>query len=151
MQYYGRLNLANALGSELLDLPMSLSTQYYYNSTQGFIANLSDSCTAAPAIAFSPVGGTCVRDTGNPGISGVGCAAAASNHYASVASSGGFNLILAGPGSGKAGAVTVTATAPAWLQYLWSTSSGTNSSPSALATFGVFPGPASRIYQREVY
>jgi hypothetical protein len=23
--------------------------------------------------------------------------------------------------------------------------------PSALATFGVFPGPASRIYEREVY
>jgi hypothetical protein len=45
----------------------------------------------------------------------------------------------------------VTAAAPAWLQYLWNSTSGSNSSPSAMATFGVFPAPASRVHQREVY
>ncbi len=156
-QYYGRLKLSNALGSELLDLPMSLVTQYYLNSTQGFVTNGSDSCTTAPAIGFGSyqlnlqAGETCVRDTGSPGGSGVGCAVAAVNSYFPKAAAGNFNLILAGPGSGNSGATTVTATAPAWLQYLWNAGSGVAASPSAMATFGIYPGSGTRIYQREVY
>jgi MSHA biogenesis protein MshQ len=164
-QYYGRLALRDALGSELLDLPMSLTTQYYVSTTTGFTANTADACTTAPAIVFSsPLlnltyganGATCVRDTGNPGVSGAGCAvpatapaAPALEQFDTTAVAGGFNLWLLAPGVGKNGAATVTATAPTWLQYLWS-ATGTNSSPAANATFGVFPGPASRIYQREV-
>jgi hypothetical protein len=156
-QYYGRLNVRNSLGSELLDLPMPVSTEYYPGTAQGFVTNTLDSCTTAPAIAFSGyrlnlnAGETCVRDAGSPGVSGQGCAAIASNRYFSTASAGTFNLILSAPGSGNAGAVSVTATAPSWLQYLWNASSGVNSSPSGLATFGVYPGSTSRIYQREVY
>jgi hypothetical protein len=154
-QYYGRLALRDALGSELLDLPMQLSTQYYLNPTAGFTTNTADSCSAAPAIAFSnyqlnlTAGKTCVRDSGSPGASGAGCAAAAApaEKYLSIASAGNFNLNLAAPGAGNSGAASVTATAPSWLQYPWALAT----SPTALATFGVFPGPASRIYQREVY
>jgi MSHA biogenesis protein MshQ len=155
-QWYGRLALRNALGSELLDLPMSLTTQYYLSTAQGFTSNTSDSCTTAPTIAFGNyqqnlnAGETCVRDSGSPGISGVGCAAAASNRYTSPASVGAFNLILAAPGSGNNGAADVTATAPSWLQYPWNAASG-NTSPTGIAAFGEFPGPASRTYQREVY
>jgi MSHA biogenesis protein MshQ len=158
-QRYGRLALRDALGSELLDLPMSLTTQYYLGTTGGFTAHIADVCTTAPAIAFTNyllnlnTGETCVRDTGSPGASGAGCAAAASSLllYDASAAAGGFNLWLAAPGSGNNGAVTVTATTPSWLQYLWNAGAGTNSSPTGNATFGVFPGPASRIYQREVY
>jgi MSHA biogenesis protein MshQ len=158
-QRYGRMVLRNAVGSELLDLPTSLTTEYYLSSTSGFTTNTSDSCTVAPALAFSSYqanlgpGETCVRDSGNPGSSGIGCAAAAgaSQRYRASALGGDFNLWLAAPGSGNNGAVTVTATAPAWLKYLWSASSGVPSNPAAMATFGLFPGPSSRIYQREVY
>jgi MSHA biogenesis protein MshQ len=160
-QYYGRLALLDAVGSELLDLPMLLTTQYYMSTTQGFAANAADSCTVAPAISFSnyqlnlAAGQTCVRDSGSPGISGAGCAAAAASRYLPIAWAGpptppplgSFNLILAAPGAGHAGAVSVTATAPAWLQYNW----GGSSNPLGMATFGVFPGPASRVHQREVY
>ena len=156
-QYYGRLALRDAVGSELLDLPQPLTVQYYASATQGFTTNLLDSCTAAPIIAFGVyqqnlvMGETCVRDSGNPGVSGVGCpVAATSSALHSSAVAGNFNLNLAAPGSGNYGAVTVTTTAPAWLQYLW-ISPGSNSSPSAMATFGLFPGSASRVYQREVY
>ena len=147
MQYYGRLALSNAVGSELLDLPMSLSTQYYLDSAQGFVLNASDSCTTAPAISLGSyqlnlqAGETCVRDSGSPGASGLGCAAPAASAYFPKAVGGTFNLIFAAPGSGNSGAATVTATAPAWLQ----------SSPSAMATFGIYPGSGARIYQREVY
>jgi MSHA biogenesis protein MshQ len=156
-QYYGRLAIRNAVGSELLDLPMPLTAQYYLSTTQGFTTNLVDDCTATPTIAFSGyqvnlAGNACVRDSGSPGASGVGCAVpGATKAIHSTAVAGDFNLYLAAPGNGNNGAVTVTATAPAWLQYLWSAASGSNSSPASQATFGVFPGPAARIYQREVY
>jgi len=157
VQYYGRLALRSTLGSELLDLPVSLTTQYYVNGTQGFTPNTADACSTAPAIAFSnyllnlSVGETCVRDSGSPGVSGAGCAAVSATPYAATAVAGGFNLVLAAPGSGNNGALTLTATPPSWLQYLWNTSSGANSAPSGDASFGEFPGSASRIYQREVY
>jgi MSHA biogenesis protein MshQ len=157
-QYYGRLAITNALGSELLDLPMPLRMQYYLGTAQGFITNTADGCTATPVIAFSSyqvklaAGDTCVRDSGNPGASGIGCAVAGgAKAIRSTALAGDFNLFLAAPGSGDNGAMTVTATAPAWLQYLWSAASGSNSSPTSQATFGVFPGSPARIYQREVY
>ena len=83
VQRYGRLALRNAVGSELLDLPVALTTQYYLSGTAGFVTNVDDVCTAAPVLAFSnyqanlAAGETCVRDSGNPGVSGVGCSAAA--------------------------------------------------------------------------
>ena len=156
VQYYGRMALRDALGSELLDLPMPLTTQYYVSATQGFTPNVADACTVAPTIAFSNyvvnlnAGETCVRDTGSPGISGAGCAAVSATPYAATAVAGTFNLVLAAPGSGNDGAVTVTATPALWLQYIWTTS-GLNTAPAGIATFGEFPGPASRIYQRESY
>jgi MSHA biogenesis protein MshQ len=156
-QYYGRLFLRDSVGSELLDLPMPLTTQYYQSTTQGFVTNTNDVCTTAPAITFSnyvsplATGETCVRDSGSPGASGQGCATAASSRYSATASTGNFNLILAAPGSGNTGALTVTATAPTWLQYPWNASCGSTSNPCALGTFGLFPGSATRVYQRETY
>lgn len=138
---------------------MALTTQYYASNSLGFVTNTDDVCTVAPTLAFSNYqpnlqnGQTCVRDSGSPGASGQGCAAAASSaqKYLSAPLAGDFNLYLAAPGSGHSGAVTVTALAPVWLQYLWNVSSGANANPTGMATFGVFPGAASRIYQREVY
>jgi MSHA biogenesis protein MshQ len=154
-QYYGRLALRDAVGSELLDLPMALTTQYYLSTTQGFTTNLIDNCTSAPAIALSnfrlPLtsGKTCVRDSGSPGASGAGCAVAApvATAFKAPAASGNFNLVFAAPGTGFNGAMTVIGTAPAWLQYTWS--GGVN--PNGIAAFGVFSGQTSRVYQREVY
>jgi MSHA biogenesis protein MshQ len=158
-QYYGRLALRDAVGSELLDLPMALTTQYYVSTTQGFTTNTTDSCTtlATPSIALSKFlpnltsAQACVRDSGKPGASGVGCAVAAPLPYNGKASSGNFNLVFAAPGSGFNGAMTVIATAPAWLQYVWNTTGGGNTNPAGIAAFGVFSGQASRVYQREVY
>jgi MSHA biogenesis protein MshQ len=156
-QYYGRLALRDSVGSELLDLPMPLTAQYYLSPAVGFTTNTGDSCTTAPKLTFSNyqlnlvAGATCVRDTGNPGASGVGCAAPApaASQYAPVAAAGNFNLILAAPGAGDTGALSVTAIAPSWLLYTWS--GGVNGNPAGMGTFGEFPAPASRVHQREVY
>ena len=82
-----------------------------------------------------------------------GCAAPAglASRFRSTPVAGDFNLNLAAPGAGNTGALTVTATAPTWLQYLWNAGSGVNSNPAAMASCGLFPGPNSRIYEREVY
>jgi hypothetical protein len=154
-QYYGRLALRDSVGSELLDLPMPLTAQYYLNTAVGFTTNTADSCTTAPALSFGgyqgnlSAGKTCVRDTGNPGASRMGCAApaAAGSQYHPTAVNGNFNLNLAAPGAGNNGALSVTATAPAWLQYSW----GASVNPVGIGTFGEFPAPASRVHLREVY
>jgi hypothetical protein len=161
LQYYGRLALRDAVGSELLDLPMALTTQYYLSTTQGFTTNTNDNCTtlAAPSIALSKFlqnltsAQACVRDSGKPGVSGAGCTVAApvAIAYKATASSGNFNLMFAAPGGGFNGAMTVKATAPAWLQYLWNSADGVNTNPAGIAAFGVFSGQTSRVYQREVY
>jgi hypothetical protein len=154
-QYYGRLALRDSVGSELLDLPMPLTTQYYLNTSVGFTTNTADTCTVAPTLTFGGyqgnlnAGETCVRDTGNPGTSGLGCAApaAAGSQYRASAVGGNFNLILAAPGAGNNGSLSVTAAAPSWLQYSW----GASLNPVGIGTFGEFPAPASRVHQREVY
>jgi MSHA biogenesis protein MshQ len=158
MQYYGRLALRDAVGSELLDLPMALTTQYYLSTSQGFTTNTADSCTVAPSIVLSNyrlnlAGKTCVRDSGSPGASQAGCAAAAPplTAYKATALSGNFNLVFAAPGSTFYGAMTATGTAPAWLRYMWNSAGGVNTDPAGIAAFGVFPGQTSRVYQREVY
>src|SRR6185295_16093264 len=42
---FGRLKLSNAFGSELLDLPIPIETQYY-NSSGVYVTNTADNCTA---------------------------------------------------------------------------------------------------------
>jgi MSHA biogenesis protein MshQ len=168
---YGRARLLNAYGSEQLDLPMALRAEYWNGSA--FVQNTDDNCTgdtaavATNAISLAltvPSTATastlsCVWDTGAPGRSAAGCttAGAASpidKQFRKGLSmvtgpvsqqKGDFNLWLKKPTS--AGSVTVTATVPSWLQYYWSGVAA--SSPSGLATFGIYKSPL--IYRRENY
>ncbi len=158
----GRARLLNANGSELLDLPVPFTVEYW-DGANGWQRNTADACTGlnlanAVSLALSggPAASTCVRDSGNPGESGAGCVAAtpaglAARRYqdATIAGfQGNFNLWLQAPGAGNTGSVLVTSTVPAWLQFTWT--SAVASSPVARATFGVIrSGPI--IYRREAY
>jgi MSHA biogenesis protein MshQ len=162
----GRARFNNAHGSEILALPVPFHTEYWNN---GWVINTADSCTGdaslVPANAVSvtltpPVGwaaGTaCVQDSGNPGLSGAGCAAAGptvqkfkEGATPGIGFAGNFNLWLKAPGVGNTGAVTVTGNVPAWLQYPWG--GGAATSPTARATFGVYKGANEFIYLRENY
>lgn len=158
-QRYGRMIVRGAAGSELLDLPVPLGVQYWLDGARGFTAATDDSCTVAPAIVLRDwkrslaAGETCVRDAGSPGTSGAGCAAPAplAKRFRAVAGAGDFNLSLAAPGAGNSGTVTVEANAPVWLKYDWNVAAAGLENPSGLATFGVYQGPAARVYQRELY
>ncbi len=160
----GRVKLANAHGSELLDLPVAMQAQYW-NGTS-WVKNPNDTCTgdvtlgAANATAVTlttlttPAISTCVQDSGNPGLSGVGCVAAgpSSRRFKEGATpgigfAGDFNLWLRAPGA--AGAVTVGGSVPTWLQFNWFGAGVVN--PAGRATFGVYKGANEFIYQREAY
>lgn len=152
----GRARLANAYGSESLDLPVAFRTETWNGS--GWVLNVADSCTGdsslgtanavTVALSSAPVGlATCVWDYGSPGLSGTGACtsvASAARRYREGATpgvgfSGDFNLWLKAPGVGNPGSTTMTVTVPVWL----------GSVAPAKATFGRYKTPL--IYRRENY
>ncbi|MCR4304042.1 MAG: LamG domain-containing protein [Gallionella sp.] len=154
----GRAKLGNAHGSELLALPIPFRTEYWNN---GWVSNPADSCSGdglsggavSVTLSASPV--TCVQDSGiGLGLSGAGCAAAGPlaqqfTEGGVAGFAGNFNLWLKAPGVNNTGAVTVTGSVPAWLQYPWG--GGAAIDPSSRATFGVYKGANEFIYMRENY
>lgn len=156
---YGRVRVGTAVGSELIDLPVPMRAEYYASDAAGFVANVDDSCTTNVSLAFSGytenlnAGETCVRDSGAPGASAAGCAAAAPLplRYREPPAGGDFNLRLAAPGAGNQGSVIVTATVPDWLRFDWDAGTPGDENPAGQATFGIFGGESRQIYTREIY
>ncbi|MEO8156250.1 MAG: LamG domain-containing protein [Betaproteobacteria bacterium] len=138
---YGRLKLGNAFGSELLDLPIPMETQYL-NSSGVYVTNVADSCTAI----------------------------ALNNVYLSSGTASGGGTFTAGKGNLKIikplSKVTIdlcvdlgvdlpppscAAASPAnksWLQWSW-TGSTFNRDPAARAAFGLYKSADEFIYLRE--
>lgn len=161
---YGRIAFRNAIGSEQLNLPLTMRAEYFLSASAGFIQNVNDNCTtgvSVPAPALAAYGGnlnqgeTCLLDTGSPGTSGFGCSVAApvAQQFKMPPVAGDFNAILRAPGSTAGvpnnGTVTVTATVPSWLKFDWNTSAAGEENPSGIATFGIFQGESKRIFQTE--
>jgi MSHA biogenesis protein MshQ len=143
----GRLQLQNAYGSELLDLPVPLFSQYWNGSV--WVKNSDDSCT--PVIApTSGAGLTFYLEV--PTVRGNHLSATETT--ASVNATGKLVLGDAGlkfskPGTDNTGYVDITiplASQP-WLQFPWKGAG--NVDPSARATFGIYKSPL--IYRRENY
>lgn len=152
---YGRVNLMNANGSELVDLSVPMLAEYFNGSS--FITNTDDQCSVA-SVAISDAlssdallpANTCIWDTN--GLSGgAKCttAAPAGESYVEGASlaAGSFNLYLKAPG--QTGPLSVTATVANWLTYNWQGAGAVN--PSATATFGIYKGNSKLIFFKEVY
>jgi hypothetical protein len=158
---YGRIRIGTAVGSELVDLPVPMRAEYFAGAAIGFVPNTGDACTGNVALTFPLTsytenlnpGETCVLDSGAPGESGAGCAAAAAPpiRYSEPPQSGDFNLRLAAPGAGNEGGVSVTATVPDWLKFDWEAGTAGDENPTGQATFGLFGGERRVIYTREIY
>jgi MSHA biogenesis protein MshQ len=154
---YGRVRVGTAVGSELVDLAVPMRAEYYASAGAGFVTNVQDTCATAVALAFPAytenlnAGETCVLDSGAPGASAMGCAAAAASPYREPPLGGDFNLRLAAPGAGNQGSVALRAAVPAWLRFDWDTSTAGNEDPTGQATFGIYGGERRVIYTREVY
>jgi hypothetical protein len=156
---YGRLRFTNAVGSELVNLPVPLSAEYFAGPGLGFVANVADSCTTDVDLVFTAftenlaAGETCVLDSGAPGASGQGCAIAAlpSQQFAEPPFASDFNLTLQAPGPNNHGGVTIDSTVPAWLRFDWNAATAGDENPTGQATFGLYNGDPSQIYLREIY
>lgn len=156
---YGRIRFTNAVGSELVDLPVPLIAEFYGGPGTGFVRHTDDSCTTGLGLTLGPytenldVNETCVLDSGAPGASGAGCPAPApvARRFRPVAASGDFNLILKAPGTGNHGGAGITATVPDWLRYDWNAGLPGDENPTGQATFGLYGGETSQIYLREIY
>lgn len=156
---YGRVAMQNANGSELIDLKVPVTAEYYNGS--GFVTNTDDSDSTlinSPMLGFSDIqgsltgngsgGSTCVQG-GSTTTSGLACSGTVSGEtFASTASAGQFNLWFKAP-STMTGSFQVTAHVPAWLQYPWTGAGDVD--PFAIVTFGVYQGNPRNIYIREIY
>jgi MSHA biogenesis protein MshQ len=156
-QRYGRLRLVNALGSELLALPVPLTSQYW--DGQGFVHNGDDYCTLVPALA--PVAQTTPL---TPGLTFHADSAqnrlAAGETAATLSAplvAGNANLRLSAPGAGNHGYLDLAADAPAWLDYNWDgvdqggDGNLHDDNPRARAAFGKRRGSDAVIIRREIY
>ncbi|MEM6512208.1 MAG: LamG domain-containing protein [Pseudomonadota bacterium] len=154
---YGRLALINAFGSELVDLPIALRSEYYFSDAVGFVPNAADACTVGIDVSIDQftdnldLNDTCLLEAGP--LSGLLCPLISSPLLTLLnpASAGEFELLLKAPGNGNEGGVRVTANAPAYLEYDWDATSAGDEDPIANATFGIFRGLGRRIYTRELY
>jgi hypothetical protein len=144
---FGKMALKNAYGSELLDLPIPIQTQYW-NGT-GFITNAQDSCTsigAASSVALNNYqGGITAANMTSPANVALG--------GAFMAGIGSLGLTKPTPQPTAKGSGDITLNLAAenktYLQGNWSGASY-DQNPTSRATFGIYKnGPV--IYMREAY
>lgn len=154
---YGRVRIGTAVGSDLVDLAVPMRAEYFAGSSSGFVTNGADVCTTDVTLAFPAYSGsldpgeTCVRDSGTPGASGLGCPAPAPLPYREPPVGGDFRLQLAAPGAGNKGSVEIVGNVPAWLRFDWDTAAAGDENPAGQATFGLHSGDRRVIYTREIY
>ncbi len=155
---FGRLRLSNAHGSELLDLPVPIETQFWNGSA--FARNTADFCTRLNAINVQ-------MSNWQRSLNACETSATLSGRF----NAGRGNLRLYKPGAGNSGSVDLTlrlgatgsgsgcvggvagATSGAsqpWLQGAW-TGGAYNQDPAARGSFGLYRGNPALIYLREAY
>jgi MSHA biogenesis protein MshQ len=145
---YGRLELTNAYGSELVPMTVPLRVRYYDSTTSSFLGNPLDNCTSfdAPAnVNLAAASYIAPLTAADLGLSGAGTVAAGLASF-SIHDNGSSS---AGPG--VTGEVEYSMLVPGYLQYDWDGDNLYNNNPTARATFGIFNGNSKQIYYRQLY
>ncbi len=158
---FGRLVLSNAHGSELLNLPVPIETQYWNGS--GFVRNSADACTQLAAANVALAGwqrdlNACETSVALSGrfSAGQGNLKLTKPAIPNVGNTGSVDLTLqlgaTASGSSCVGGVATPAVAASqsWLQGRW-TGGDYDRNPAARASFGLNRGSKSLIYLREMY
>jgi len=112
---YGRLNLQNNFGSELLAQTLPLSTEYYDSSAGDFTTNVDDSCTTrtpADVLLYNNQAAKATRAVGNPTISVSG---ANTTTLTSISAFSGGRATMTFSAPGAEGYVDVEVQTPSWL------------------------------------
>ncbi len=155
IQKWGRLAMSNANGSELTALVIPLFVEYY-NGT-AFVGNSSDNCTSISLtnqISLSnPSTGSGAAQAGTAAMT-VGSATSSTSLSAATLAAGSSSISFSAPGAGNTGYINITSNIASllpWLLYPWNQGGAANTSPAAVATFGVYQGNPNIIYFREIY
>jgi MSHA biogenesis protein MshQ len=144
---YGRLNISNAHGSELLQLPIAVTVQYW-NGTS-YLTNTQDSATTLSASTASSANWTNITPGNWQKLNATstwpaGATSVVPSTAAMAFRSGKSSFTLTAPGTGITGSVDMiinSSIAPTYLP----------SNTAARATFGVYKGANGLIYLRENY
>ena len=151
---FGRLNMANGFGSELVNIQLPVTAEYYDSLTNDFIASTGDTCTS---LSLNPAGPPTWGQINLSSYQG-GLSAGETTPSLSTFSNASATLTLSAPGVGNQGSVVITpllnngiSNIQPWLQFDWDNDGNHDNDPTATATFGVFQGNDSTIYLRELY
>jgi MSHA biogenesis protein MshQ len=150
---YGRMEIANAHGSELLPLSEALYMTYYDGS--GFMLNAQDNCTSLAASDL--ILANDIETNQRDGTIQVGSGTSTVSVHNSPAAAGRLDLDLTAPGSTgyidiQPDLSTASGAGLPWLQYDWDGDAATaDEAPTGRATFGIFEGNPQQIYMREQY
>lgn len=145
----GRIKVANAYGSELLQLPVAVTAQYWKDVISGWLTSATDSSSnfvvATPPATSAVNFGTFKNNLTTISVVGSPKTVTLSN------SNGGY--ALAAPGANKNGSVDMSIPALTGAScYVVPVPLGCYlPSNAARATFGVYKGGNNFIYQRENY
>ncbi|HFB67132.1 MAG TPA: LamG domain-containing protein, partial [Aeromonadales bacterium] len=135
---WGRWFVENVLGSELENLDLLATAEYFDGSM--FQLNSADSCSATIS-GWIPPTLTAYTDNLAPGETLL---------TQSVMSSGLLPFVLSAPGEGNDGSLLFTLPTPAWMFYDYD-GNGTADGASATVTFGVYKGKKPVIYWRQKF
>ena len=149
---FGRLQMQNVYGSELLDLPLSMQAQYWAGSY--YTTNVNDSCTAIPVSSITMGNYLKQLSACKTQLSPTGTVTLVAGKLS------GTGLLLTKPGANNAGSVDLAinlGTVPTGAVCLGTSASSATAAnmpwfganPGARAAFGVFKSPI--IYGRENY
>jgi len=151
---FGRLNVNNAFGSELVDLQLAVTAQYYDSLVNDFIASAGDTCTTLTVAPAGP------PNWGQINLSNYqdSLSAGETTPTLSAFANGIATLTLSAPDAGNQGSVLITpllesgiALEQPWLQFDWDGDGNHDNDPTGTATFGIYQGNDSTIYLKELY
>ena len=149
---FGRLNIANSHGSELVPLLDPVTTEYFNGAN--WTLNSMDNCTSLSLvnniILSNPASGN-----NRPGDTAMVIESATSTAglLNSLFISGQGNLNFSAPGEDNQGYIDIKGvlTGLEWLQFDWDSDGSFTENPSGRASFGLFNGNDKLIFRREVY
>lgn len=148
----GRIKISNTYGSELLQLSVAMTAQYWKDATSGWVTSSTDNSSSF-VVATPPVASAVTFAAPPPPvISALGSVSVVGSPktVTLVGGAGGFSL--AAPGAGISGSVDMSIPAPGAGCSVAPVPLGCYlPSNSARATFGVYKGRKEFIYLRENY
>ncbi|MCK4709156.1 MAG: hypothetical protein KAU21_11115, partial [Gammaproteobacteria bacterium] len=141
---FGRLNMDNVFGSEMLTLTVPMYVEYYDGNN--FVLNNNDTVDCS------------VINSGDLGVVRTLSGGSSTESVVTPTSTSGrlnIDITLSPAGAGNTGDVDITPgltlSAEPWLQYDWDGDGNYDNDPTARATFGIYSGDSKQIYFRQIY